>query len=283
MAELSRSLGSRALALLEAWEASNTRLVTSPEIRSEMGADTTAAAARKMTSRLRQKGFLQAVGRGVYAVQPLAWMGTRAGDAAASVAGLSGRGVKFYVGFDTAAGHYGWNPEGYGVVTVGIPTGTRARMPEVEGVRIRAVTVPASTFSLGILTERWRGQVVPMSSRELTCVDAVSRANLVGGYPACLRLLSRARLDDRVVLHLVAEIAAARMSTRLRKRLGWLTERAGWKWSGADLELLRSGWSKNHRVMLASSRQGPQGHWDARWELIVNVPDDQLEAEVGIR
>ncbi len=282
MPDLPRSLGVRALALLERWEADGTRLVTQDEIRAAMGPDTTEAAAKKMTFSLRHKGFLQAVGRGVYVVQPLAWMGTTAADAATAVAALSSRGVKYYAGFDTAAGHYGWHPESYGVITVGIPSGTRPRMPVVEGVRIRAVTVPESTFSLGVQTDRWRGQILPMSGRELTCVDAVSRVNIVGSYSGCLRLLVRAREDNRLVRHRVAEIAAARNSTRLRKRLGWLTERAGWTWSEADRDL-RSGWSKNHRVMLANSRFGTGGCWDTRWELIVNVPDDQLRPELGIR
>jgi predicted transcriptional regulator of viral defense system len=283
MDKVPRALGPRALALVEEWEANRTRLVTAAEIRAAMGPRTTDSAARWMTTRLRHKGFLETVRRGVYAVQPLAWMGNKAVDVAASVAALSSRGVKYYVGFDTAAGHYGWNPESYGVVTVAIPSGSQVRMPEVEGSRVRAVRVSERTFSIGVRTETWRGQVVPMSTRELTMVDAVSRVKLVGGYPGCLRLLARARADVRVDAHEVARIARAHKSTRLLKRLGWLTERAGWKWSESDLAVLRGGWSKNNRVTLADRRAGPPGRWDSRWEMIINVPDDQLQPEVGIR
>lgn len=283
MARFTRSLGPRALALLEAWEANGTRLVTEPEIRSAMGRTTTAAAAKQMTYRLRHQGFLETVGRGVYAVQPLAWMGNKAIDAAASIAALSSRGVASYVGFDTAAGHYGWNPESFAIVTIAIPSGSHVRMPKIEGTKVRAVQVPRGTFSLGVRKETWRGQVVPMSGRELTVVDAVSRVRLVGGYSGCLRLLVRARADNKVELHEVAKIASARKNTRLRKRLGWLTERAGWEWADNDLVVLRSGWPKNHRVTLADARAASQGRWDSRWELIINVPDDQLKPEVGIR
>lgn len=283
MDALPRALGPRALALLEAWEANGTRLVTTPDIRAAMGPKTTVSAARRMTYRLRHKGFLETVRRGVYAVQPLAWMGNKAVDVAASVAALSNRGVAYYVGFDTAAGHYGWNPESYGVLTIAIPSGSQVRMPDVEGTRVRAVRVPQRTFSLGVLPETWRGQVVPMSGRELTVVDAVSRVKLVGGYPGCLRLLARARADNRVDVHEVARLALARKSTRLLKRLGWLTEHVGWKWSEPNIALLRSGWSKNNRVTLADRRAGSPGHWDSRWELIINVPNDQLKPEVGIR
>ncbi len=278
-----RALGRRALALLEGWEANATRLVTGSEIRAAMGQNTTETAARRMTYRLRHKGFLETVRRGVYAVQPLAWMGNKAVDVAASVAALSNRGVAYYVGFDTAAGHYGWNPESYGILTIAIPSGSHVRMPDVEGTRVRAVRVPLRTFSLGVGTETWRGQVVPMSGRELTVVDAVSRVKLVGGYPGCLRVLARARADTRMDAHEVARLALERKSTRLLKRLGWLTEHAGWKWSEPDVALLRSGWSKNNRVTLADRRAGSPGHWDSRWELIINVPHDQLKPEVGIR
>jgi predicted transcriptional regulator of viral defense system len=248
-----------------------------------MGPDTTEAAAKWMTYSLRHKGFLETVGRGVYAVQPLSWMGNKAVDVAASVAALSNRRVTYYVGFDTAAGHYGWNPDSYGVITVAVPSGSYVRMPDVEGTRVRAVAVPQRTFSLGVRTETWRGQVVPMSSRELTVVDAVSRVRLVGGYPGCLRLLARARADNQLDAHDVAQLAVARKNTRLLKRLGWLTERAGWTWSDSDVALLRSGWSKNHRVTLADRRAGSPGRWDSRWELIINVDDDQLKPEVGVR
>jgi predicted transcriptional regulator of viral defense system len=191
------------------------------------------------------------------------------------------RGGRFFVGFDTAAGHLGWHPEAYGVVTIAMPRHGRVRPGQVEGSAIRTITVDDSTFTHGVTTVRWRDVQVPMSDRNRTVLDAVSRVDLIGGYPALLRLLERAGKDPRVDQSAVAALCLERGSVRLQKRLGFLSERAGWQWSQPALETLRR-WPSTHRTTLDNPRDRPRGHWDSRWQLVVNVPDNQLLPERGI-
>jgi predicted transcriptional regulator of viral defense system len=278
-----RALGTKALALLERWEADGTRVVSLRDVRDLLGHAASTEAADQMVRRLRQARFLQRVGRGLYAVLPLAWMGEGAPDAVVVLAGIQKRGSAFFVAFDTAAGHYGWHPETYGVVTIATPRGRRIRPREVEGTRIRTVTVDAATFMDGVSSVRWRGVLVPMSNRNRTVVDAIARVDLIGGYAAVLRLLARAAKDPKLDPLELARLCRGRASVRLQKRLGYLAERAGWTWPDAALALLREGWSPKHRTTLDDPRRSQRGHWDSRWQLSVNVAESQLHPESGIR
>ena len=278
-----RALGTKALALLERWEADGTKVVSLRDVRELLGHGASSKAADQMVRRLRHAGFLQRVGRGLYAVLPLAWMGEGAPDAVAVLAGIQKRGSVFFLAFDTAAGHYGWHPETYGVVTIAMPQGRRIRPGQVEGTLIRTVTVDAATFTDGVSSVRWRGVLIPMSNRNRTLVDAVARVDLIGGYPAVLRLLARAAKDPKVDPQQVARLGRDRASVRLQKRLGYLAEVAGWTWRDAALALLREGWSGKHRTTLDDPRRRRGGHWDSRWELSVNVAESQLHPESAIR
>lgn len=277
-----RALGPKALSLLERWEADGTRVVSIKDVRERLGPGVSPPAATQMVRRLRDAGFLKRVGRGLYAVQPLAWMGESAPDVAVVLAGIAKRGGRFFVGFDTAAGHYGWHPETYGVVTLGIPRGDRIRAVGDEGTNIRTVVVDASTFNEGVSATRWRDVVLPFSDRNRTVVDAVAKVDLIGGYSELLRLLARAAKDPKVDQLAVAELCVHRRSVRLQKRLGFLCERSGWTWAEPAAAMLRSDWPSSHRAVLDSTR-GREGHWDSKWGLVVNVPETFLHAEAGVR
>jgi predicted transcriptional regulator of viral defense system len=235
-----------------------------------------------MVRRLSDAGFIKRVGRGLYAVQPVAWKGEGAPDVAVVLAAISKRGGRFFVGFDTAAGSYGWHPDTYGVVTVAVPRGSRLRPGTVEGTHIRMVTVDDSTFIEGVATVRWRDVRLPMSDRNRTVVDAVSKVDVIGGYPDVLRLLARAARDPKVDQAAIAEVCTHRGSVRLQKRLGFLCERAGWSWSEPAASLLRAGWPSSHRAVLDARTRGG-GHWDSRWGLLVNVSEKLLHVEAAVR
>lgn len=277
-----RALGPKALSLLERWEAEGTRVVSITEVRGRLGSAVSPKAATEMVRRLRNAGFLKRVGRGLYAVQPVAWMGEGAPDVAVVLAAVSKRGARFFVGFDTAAGHYGWHPETYGVVTIGVPRGDRVRAIPTEGTYIRTVIVDAATFDEGVASIRWRQVVLPFADRNRTVVDAAAKVDVIGGYSELLRLLARAARDPKVNQMAVAKLCAHRRSVRLQKRLGFLCERAGWAWSEPAAALLQADWPSAHRAVLDSTRPR-RGHWDARWGLLVNVPDALLQVEAGVR
>lgn len=279
---MARALGPRALSLLERWEADGTRVVSIKDVRERLGPGVSPQAGTQLVHRLRDAGFLKRVGRGLYAVQPVAWMGQSAPDVAVVLAGIAKRGGRFFIGFDTAAGHYGWHPETYGVVTIGVPRGERIRTVGDEATHIRTVAVDASTFNEGVSATRWRDVVLPFSDRNRTVVDAVAKVDLIGGYPDLLRLLVRAAKDPKVDQVAVAELCAHRRSLRLQKRLGFLCERAGWTWSEPAAVVLRSNWPSSHRAVLDTARGG-EGRWDSKWALVVNVPDALLQAEAGVR
>lgn len=277
-----RSLSPRELALIEAWEADRRRALTLDDVQRDMGPGTTRHAAAVMAARLRAKGFLAPLGRGLYALVPVASMGVAAGDVAAYLDGLRQRGVRFYVGFDTAAGHYGWYPEAYGRVTLGVQAFTRRALRTLDGgTFVRTFQADPSVFDDGVVTQTWHGVRLPVSTPEQTVLDLVRHPELVDGYPGLLRVLERAR--DRADVHRLADIAANRASVRTQKRLGWLTEHAGWTWPDEDRARLVGGWSRNHRAALGAGQSDGPRRWDERWRLVIDVPEHELEPEVGVR
>jgi len=279
---MDRSLGARGLALIEQWEADRRRAITLDDIQRDMGPGTTRNAAAVMAARLREKGFLSLLGRGMYALVPVANMGVAASDIAAYLDGLRIRGVRFYLGFDTAAGHYGWYPEAYGRVTLGLDPLTRRTLRVLDdSTYVRTFQVVPQVFEDGVEEQTWKGVRLLISTHEQTVIDLVRHPELVDGYPGLLRVLQRAR--DTTDVHRVAELAARRTSTRTQKRLGWLTEHAGWEWSDEGRALLVQAWSPNHRAALDDGRGKALRRWDDRWRLIINVPESQLHPEVGVR
>ncbi len=277
-----RSLSPRELALVEVWEADRRRALTLDDVQRDMGPGTIRHAAAVMAARLRAKGFLTPMGRGLYALVPVAHMGVAAADVAAYLDGLRQRGVRFYVGFDTAAGHYGWYPEAYGRVTLGVLGLTWRALRTLDGgTLVRTFQANLSVFDDGVVTQTWHGVRLAVSTPEQTVLDLVRRPELVDGYPGLLRVLERAR--DRANVHQLAAIAAARASVRTQKRLGWLTERAGWTWPAEDRERLVAGWSSNHRAALGDGSGGATRRWDERWRLVIDVPEHELEPEIGVR
>ncbi len=280
----SRSLGPRELALLEAWEADRARVVSLDDIERDMGEGTSRGAARMMASRLRRKGFLSPLGRGIFAVLPISALGVEAPDVGAYLDGLRLRGMEFYVGFDTAAGHFGWYPEAYGRVTIGVPPMTRRSLSSIDGTYVRVVQVSSEVFVDGVVRETWHGVRLAISTREQTVLDVVRKVDLVDGFSGCLGVLKLAAGDSKLNRAKLAELAARRSSVRRRKRLGWLTERAGWTWSPEELDLLRQDWPASHRATLGDSHMsGGAGRWDNRWKLVVNVPEQELVPPLGVR
>ena len=278
----SRSLGSRELALLEAWEADRVRVVTLDDIEAA-SPGLSRSSVRSLASRLKRKGFLSPIGRGVYAVLPLAAMGVEAPDIAARLEALRRRGLRFYLGFDTAAAHYGWYPDAYGRVTLGIQSGALPSRRTSDTTVLRAVRADPSIDAGDLVQTRWRDVRLPISSRELTVLDVVRKPAFVDGISGCLRVLERAGRDPRLDRQQLAELASTR-PVRLRKRLGWLTEHAGWEWAPAELDLLRHDWPASHRATLVDSRSSTTpGSWDNRWRLVINVPAHELQAAVGVR
>jgi predicted transcriptional regulator of viral defense system len=278
-----RSLSPRELALLEVWEADRRRVVTLDDIQAQCP-ELARSSVRALAARMRRKGFLSPLGRGVYAVLPVSAMGIDAPDIAAWIEALRHRsGLRFYVGFDSAAAHYGWYSEAYGRVTIGVIAGAVSRKSAPTGTSVRTVRALRLVGTEHIVEARWRDSRAPMSTPELTVLDVVRKPEFVDGVSGCLRVLDLAGRDRSVDRLLLARLALA-TSVRLRKRLGWLTERAGWTWNAQQLRLLRHGWPESHRATLGDSHaKGIPGSWDRRWRLLINVPDRELRPAVGVR
>ncbi len=168
-------------------------------------------------------------------------------------------------------------------MTIGVLSSTAPPKSTTVGTVLRSVKALSSIGAEQIVESRWRETRVQISTRELTILDVVRKPEFVDGISGCLRVLELAG-RDKVVDHLQLARLASKSSVRLQKRLGWLTEHAGWKWTARELSLLRHGWPESHRATLGDTHgKGTRGSWDNRWRLQLNVPERELRAAVGVK
>jgi hypothetical protein len=66
-------------------------------------------------------------------------------------------------GSASAAGHYGWYPEAYGRVTLGVQALTRRALPTLDGGTFVRTFRP-SVFDIGVVTQAWHGVRLPIST-----------------------------------------------------------------------------------------------------------------------
>ncbi len=128
------------------------------------------------------------------------------------------------------------------------------------------------------------GVAVPMALLERLLIDAVEHAGWFGGIGEAARVLARGlpRADRAVLL----DGAARWRSGALCQRLGWWGDRVfadGWdKPQRRRLELMCG--ANPVRLLRRGDADGAAPmRTDPRWRVIVDVPDDVLEMEVGVR
>ncbi len=235
--------------------------------------------ARKLSSGLVKKGWLQRTGRGRYLLSP-----SRNGPDAVPDADPLRFGSRlvdpYYFGFATAAELHGLLPQAGRVYYLVTPRRRKlARFPAAE---FRAVVVPPRRF-FGFGRLRRRAETVIVSDPERTVLDCLSRPELSGGLGGVVQILESAagRLDW------------ARLDRYLRRwgqrslelRLGYLVESqiprahppTGW------LGRLRARPGEPYAPLGPPSEFGRRGPHDVRWHIVRNVPSPLLTAEVDIR
>jgi predicted transcriptional regulator of viral defense system len=228
--------------------------------------------ARKLAHELVGKGWLQRVGRGRYLLNPSGY-GPDAGPETDPLRVGSHLVQPYYFGFATAA-------ELWGLLlqpgrTYYLVTPTRTTVHVAGPARFRIVRVAPRRF-FGSAGLQRRGLTLAVSDPERTVLDCLARPEFSGGMAGATQVLARAkpRLSwTRLGSHL------ARLGQRsLGLRLGFLAERVRpsilppSRWTSRLLPRPEDPW-----VPLGPPRTyGRTGPREARWHLILNVPEREL-------
>jgi predicted transcriptional regulator of viral defense system len=238
-------------------------------------------AADHVIESLRHKGWLQRASWGEYLLIP-AEQGPDALGYSNLLALASRIANPYYIGFSTAAAHYGLTTQHRNVIFVVTPVRLRGR--EVGESQVRIVNQANSKF-FGFEPVDVLGYNVMISDREKTAIDCIDRPALAGGVGESATILATAsrRFDWTKAANYLERID----SGALVRRFGWLVDhvRADVPFDIRDRLLQLAAHSR--KTWLGPDPtpekvvQGAIGY-DEKWRLFVNVTREELYGSAGL-
>jgi len=234
-----------------------------------------AKAADKVIASLRRKGWLERASWGEYLVIP-----PDAGPDALGESNLFALASRiadlYYIGYGSAAAHYGLTTQHRRTVILVTPAHLRAR--RVGEGRVTIVNPhPHKFFGFGpvdVLDFK-----VMMSDREKTAIDCIDRPVLAGGVGESALILTAAsrRFDWPKAVEYLEKIN----STALVRRFGWVMDHAKADIRERLLRLAARGPQTWMGPNPTTKVRGAIGY-DKTWRLFVNVPREELRESGGI-
>ena len=279
MAFTTRSLSPQESRVVLALSERGQRETTRAEIVELLGV--TPKAADHVIESLRHKGWLERASWGAYLLIPAEQGPDALGDS--NLLALASRIANpYYIGFSTAAAHYGLTTQHRHVIFIVTPVRLRGR--EVGESQVRIVNQADSKF-FGFEPVDVLGYKVMISDREKTAIDCIDRPALAGGVGEAATILANAsrRFDWTKAADYLERIG----SGALARRFGWLVDHVK-----ADVpaeihdRLLRLA-ARSRKTWLGpdpgrtSAVHGAIGY-DETWRLFVNVTQEELHGSAGL-
>ena len=238
-------------------------------------------AADHVIESLRHKGWLERATWGRYLLVPPEQGPDALGDS--NLLALASRiADRYYIGFGTAAAHYGLTTQHRNVIF--LVTAARLRKRTVGDSSVRIVNQAASKF-FGFEPVDVLGYSVMMSDREKTAIDCIDHPELAGGVGEAATILATAsrRFDWTKAADYLERIS----SGALIRRFGWLADHVK-----ADLPpdvraRLHTLAAPSRKTWLGSDParartvDGAIG-FDETWRVFINVRASELHDSAGL-
>jgi predicted transcriptional regulator of viral defense system len=228
---------------------------------------------------LRRKGWLQQASWGKYLLIPPDQGPEALGEG--NLLALASRIAEphpYYLGYGTAAAHYGLTTQHRS--TIWIVTPARLRDRHLNDSKVRIVNpVPRKFF--GFSPVDVLGYAVQMSDIEKTAIDCIDRPDLCGGIGEAATILAAAsrRCDWSKVASYLQQIA----SKPLTQRCGWLADHVGAEIPTDARAQIRQLASKGRKTFLGPKKAPPGAiGYDETWHLVVNVTPAELHGSAGL-
>lgn len=230
---------------------------------------------------LRRKGWLERASWGRYLFIPPEQGPDAIGNS--NMLALASRiPPPYYIGFGTAASHYGLTTQHRNVIYVVTPKQKRERTIGDSTVRI-VIQAESKFFGFGPIDVL--GYTVMLSNREKTAIDCVDHPDLAGGVGEAATILGtavRRRFDWSRAAEYLERIHAG----ALARRVGWLAD-----YVEADIPQdararIEAVAALSRKTWLGSS---PTTHktvgalgFDEKWRIFINVTDQELHGIAGM-
>jgi predicted transcriptional regulator of viral defense system len=272
-----RSLSSQESRVVLALRERGQRSVTRADVVELLGASLKAA--DNVIESLRHKGWLERASWGEYLLIPPEQGPDALGDS--NLLALASRiADPYYIGFGTAAAHYGLTTQYRNVIFLVTPMHVRER--RVGEARVRIVNPKPGKF-FGFTPVDVLGFQVMISDREKTAIDCIDRPALAGGVGEAATILATA--GRRLEWTKAADYLERIDSTALVRRFGWVMDHVN-----ADMpteireRLLRLAASGPKTWLGPNPERAVQAAigYDKTWRLFVNVSPEELHGSAGL-
>ena len=239
-----------------------------------------AKAADHVIASLRQKGWLERATWGEYLLIPPEQGPDALGDS--NLLALASRiADPYYIGFGTAAAHYGLTTQHRKLIFVVTPLRRRAR--EIGEARVRIVNLSTNKF-FGFGPVDVLGYKVMISDREKTAIDCIERPALAGGVGEVATILatSSRRFDWTKVASYLERID----SGALARRFGWLADHVKADIPPAIRDRVLQLAARSRKTWIGPPARATRFQdaigYDQTWRVFVNVPRKELHGSVGL-
>jgi predicted transcriptional regulator of viral defense system len=251
------------------------REIGRPEIVQLLGV--TEKAADHTIQSLRRKGWLERASWGRYLLIPPDQGPDALGET--NLLALASRiASDYYIGYGTAAAHYGLTTQHRNVIWLVTPEHLRDR--RVGEAEVRIVNPVARKF-FGFGPVDVLGYKVILSDREKTVIDCVDRPALAGGIGEAAYIVATAsrRFDWARAVDYLERIAMA----PLTRRFGWLADHVGAEIPASERDRLLRLSGDGRKSILGPKDEVPGAiGYDSQWRLFVNITSDELHGSAGL-
>jgi len=237
-------------------------------------------AADNVIEGLRRKGWLERAAWGKYLLVPPDQGPDALGDG--NLLALASRIANpYYIGFGTAAAHYGLTTQLRNVISLVTPARVRGR--HLGDARVNIINQTPKKF-FGFEPVDVLGHKVMMSDREKTTLDCIDHPELAGGIAEAALIVANA--SRRFDWHKATEYLGRIGSSPLIHRFGWLVDHVKAEMPDETRAQLLQRSARSRKTWLGSdpTRATVKGAigLDETWRVFVNVAAEQLRESAGL-
>jgi predicted transcriptional regulator of viral defense system len=219
----------------------------------------------KVIFRLKKKGILNTVKKGVYFYSPL-----ESGPAGSNINEFLVPPVFFprgnyYIGFSTMYNYYGFTDQIFQIMYI-LNTSLQ-REKTIGGMQFKMIKV-SKTRMYGIEKIATQDTEVSVSDRERTMVDLIYFPEPVGGLKKAFEILKEQSRTNKTDITKLIRYTVRFPNPSLRKRIGFVLEQAGVK--DKELEPLLKSIKKSSLVTLYPPKSRA-GRINKKWKVIENA------------